>query len=181
MIMNGCGLKCNVAAVVVVLVLAMGAGCSRKVVTVPVESVRTEEVRADTSALLERFAAMLEARMESVTRRDSVSERVREVLVLSDVGDTLRRDVDRDVYHGSDTDARLSVMESRYESMLAALWARLESVSADSVAEPYPVERKLSRWEQVKMDAGGVALGILAAVVAALGVWGLVRIKGMRN
>ncbi len=174
-------MMCKAVAVAVVLALAMGAGCSRRVVTVPVESVRTEEVRADTSALLERVSALMAARLESVARRDSVSERVREVLVLSAGGDTLRRDVDRDVYHGSDTDARLSVMESRYEAMLAALWARLESVSADSVAEPYPVERELSRWEQVKMDAGGVALGVLAAAVAALGVWGLVRIKRMRN
>ena len=171
------GLMCKAVAAAGVLAVAMGAGCSRKVVTVPVESVRTEEVRADTSALLERVSALMAARMESVARRDSVSERVREVLVLSDVGDTLRRDVDRDVYHGSDTDARLSVMESRYESMLAALWARLESVSADSLAEPYPVERELSRWEQVKMDTGGVALGVLGLAVVALGVWGLVRIK----
>ena len=59
----------------------------------------------------------------------------------------------------------------------AALGARLESVSADSVAEPYPVERELSRWEQVNMDTGGVALGVLGLAVVALGVWGLVRIK----
>ena len=44
---------------------------------------------------------------------------------------------------------------------------------ADSVRvpQPYPVERKLTAWEQVKQDAGGWALaavGILAVAVAWL-------------
>ena len=40
------------------------------------------------------------------------------------------------------------------------------------VREPYPVERKLTKWEQVKMDFGGMFLGGLIAVgVAAVIVW----------
>lgn len=44
-------------------------------------------------------------------------------------------------------------------------------VRTDSVAVPYPVERKLTRWEQTKMDLGGVAIGVLAAVVCIAVVW----------
>lgn len=44
-------------------------------------------------------------------------------------------------------------------------------VSTDSVAVPYPVERALSRWEQTKMDLGGVAIGVLAAVVCIAVAW----------
>ena len=36
----------------------------------------------------------------------------------------------------------------------------------DSVAVPYPVERELGKWEQVKMDYGGKAIGLLAVAVA---------------
>ncbi|MCM1295800.1 MAG: hypothetical protein NC311_09690 [Muribaculaceae bacterium] len=38
----------------------------------------------------------------------------------------------------------------------------------DSVAVPYPVEKKLTRWQQTKMDYGGIALGatIIALCVA---------------
>lgn len=36
----------------------------------------------------------------------------------------------------------------------------------DSVAVPYPVERELGKWEQVKMDYGGTAIGLLAVAVA---------------
>lgn len=48
-------------------------------------------------------------------------------------------------------------------------------VQTDSVAVPYPVERKLSRWEAAKMDLGGVAIGALALLlfvaVARAGIW----------
>lgn len=44
-------------------------------------------------------------------------------------------------------------------------------VRTDSVAVPYPVERELTRWEQTKMDFGGVAIGVLAAVACIAVVW----------
>lgn len=39
------------------------------------------------------------------------------------------------------------------------------------VRVPYPVERKLTKWEQVKMEAGGWAIGILSAVICVAVVW----------
>lgn len=41
----------------------------------------------------------------------------------------------------------------------------------DSVAVPYPVERKLSRWEQTKQRIGGFALGVVILGVVAAVVW----------
>lgn len=41
----------------------------------------------------------------------------------------------------------------------------------DTVRIPYPVERELSRWQQTKMDFGGMALGALAVVIVAAAVW----------
>ena len=45
-----------------------------------------------------------------------------------------------------------------------------DSVRVDSVQVPYPVERKLSRWEQIKMDCGGIAIGgvIIAVIILAI-------------
>ena len=44
------------------------------------------------------------------------------------------------------------------------------SVRVDTLSVPYPVEKKLTRWERVKMEAGGVAIGgfflLLAAIVS---------------
>lgn len=40
----------------------------------------------------------------------------------------------------------------------------------DSVAVPYPVERKMSRWEQARLDFGGAAIiAVLAVVVFFFG------------
>ena len=42
-------------------------------------------------------------------------------------------------------------------------------VKTDSVRVPYPVERKLNRWEQFKMDYGAVSFGVsIAAIIAAI-------------
>ena len=41
----------------------------------------------------------------------------------------------------------------------------------DSIAVPYPVERKLSRWEKTKQDIGGIAIGAFIAVVSAVVIW----------
>ena len=41
----------------------------------------------------------------------------------------------------------------------------------DTVQVPVPVERRLSRWEQVKMDFGGMAIGGSIVIVSAILMW----------
>lgn len=43
-------------------------------------------------------------------------------------------------------------------------------IKNDSIQVPYPVERKLSKWEQVKMDYGGKAM-IALAIVLYIVIW----------
>lgn len=40
----------------------------------------------------------------------------------------------------------------------------------DTISEPYPVEKQLSRWEQMKLELGGLAIGLIIAAVIALAV-----------
>lgn len=49
-------------------------------------------------------------------------------------------------------------------------------IKTDSVRVPYPVERKLSKWQQLRLDFGGWAMGLTAIVIAFFIVW-LVRSK----
>lgn len=49
----------------------------------------------------------------------------------------------------------------------------------DSIAVPYPVEHKLSRWEKTKQDIGGIAIGAFIAVVSAVVIW--LAVKKMRK
>ena len=41
----------------------------------------------------------------------------------------------------------------------------------DSVQVPYPVEKRLTRWENVKIELGGLAFGFIATFILTLGVW----------
>ena len=65
-----------------------------------------------------------------------------------------------------------TVWLEKYKYLYRDRWRvdTLVSVRTDTVSVPYPVERKLTRWERVKMEAGGVAIGgfflLLAAIVA---------------
>lgn len=43
-----------------------------------------------------------------------------------------------------------------------------DSLKIDSIRVPYPIERKLNKWENLKMEVGGWAIGGLSAVVIAL-------------
>lgn len=44
-------------------------------------------------------------------------------------------------------------------------------MKSDSIRMPYPVERRLTKWEQFKMDVGGWAVGIASAALFALVVY----------
>lgn len=47
----------------------------------------------------------------------------------------------------------------------------------DSIPVPYPVERKLTRWQQLKIDLGGLALGALAVITGIGLIWLIQRFK----
>lgn len=44
----------------------------------------------------------------------------------------------------------------------------MDSLKIDSIRVPYPVERKLNKWESLKMEVGGRVIGGFSAVVIAL-------------
>ena len=52
-------------------------------------------------------------------------------------------------------------------------------IKADSVRVPYPVEKTLTKWQRVKMDVGGWAMGLITVVIIFVIVW-LVRRKVFR-
>lgn len=48
---------------------------------------------------------------------------------------------------------------------------------ADSIQVAYPVERELTRWQQFKMDTGGIAIGGILAVVLSVIVWIVIKTR----
>ena len=47
----------------------------------------------------------------------------------------------------------------------------VQAVRVDSVGVPYPVERKISRWDKVRYMWRGAAVGLVLAAVAVAVVW----------
>lgn len=44
-------------------------------------------------------------------------------------------------------------------------------IRTDSIQVPYPVEKKLSRWQSIKMELGGWAFGIIIAFALIVVGW----------
>ena len=48
-------------------------------------------------------------------------------------------------------------------------------MKSDSIRVPYPVEKKLSKWQQLRLDFGGWAMLVLGMLVAGIGMAWAVR------
>lgn len=148
---------------VMILAAWLLCGC-RTTRCVPVESVRTE--------YKDRVVAVHDTVRDSVLmlndvyRHDSISVIQR--------GDTVY--VDR--WH---TLLQSSQLQNRAERSKAA-HDTLYVTRTDSVRVPVPVERKLTKWEKVRLDFGTIAMVVTAmAIIAGIGVlawWLRRRIRG---
>lgn len=146
-------------AMFVLTVLFLMGGCTKRVY-IPVENttVRTDTVTRYLSST--DSVTVIERVYESDTRYDSIAP----------ILDSLGRVIGMDRYHFRETTKK----DSREIARLQSLVDSLRAVKRDSVDRPvpYPVERKLTKWEQTKMDFGGVFLGgMIAAVLTAVIVW----------
>lgn len=164
---------CTALLAAVLMLLAMAvlvSGCS-PTKHMPVERVRTEYVNADTTGLYERMRSFFESQRLKETSSDSLIDRTKETVVLRENGDTARHDKERIVYVASYREKELEHKVQQQDSIIKALRLKLESVKSDSRPVPYPVEKQLTKWEQAKMDFGGIAIGAVIAVVCIAVIW----------
>ena len=160
---------CVTCAILIALLTGL-CGCTNTRY-VPVESVSTEYRDADTTAIYNRIKALFESLYQHEASSDSVIDRQKETVILKENGDTARHDRERIVYVASHREREMEHKISEQDSIINALSLQLTSVKADTIRAPYPVERKLSRWEQAKMDLGGFALGGVVVVLCAAVAW----------
>lgn len=66
-------------------------------------------------------------------------------------------------------------IRERIKTRVVEIHDTTEIVKIDSVRVPYPVEKELTKWQQIKMDFGGMAFGGIALVLVAFVLWLLVR------
>lgn len=158
------------AAALIALTLILCGACSTTRY-VPVESVRVEYRETDTTGIYERLRNYFESIYHREVSTDSVVDRSKETVVLKENGDTARHDKERIIYVSSRREKELEHELSQRDSVIDVLRLQLASVKSDSIPVPYPVEKKLTQWQQTKMDFGGVALGGVAVALCIAVVW----------
>lgn len=83
-------------------------------------------------------------RIDSVILHDSVA--------VMQKGDTVFMSKYRDKIHVKLM--RDTVFKTRYDSV--------------TISKPYPVEKKLTKWQKAKLDLGGIAIGVTAVLIVFL-------------
>lgn len=65
-----------------------------------------------------------------------------------------------------------TVLVERWRTAYRDRWRTdtLKIELCDTIREPVPVERELTRWEKTKLEAGGFLMGALALALLAIGV-----------
>lgn len=139
--------------VILVLFIAQFFTSCESIQYVPVETVRTDYVH--TTDTVRQIDSIFSERETIVKEADSALVRKlglqlksneKAILILRN---ELQRQISSNSKHRTDT-----------------------VIKTDSVQVPYPVERQLSRWEKIKLETGGLALGacILLIIMLILGL-----------
>ena len=156
-----------------ILIGILMSGCSPKTQPVVVRETRTV---LETDSLTRLITRLIASGVRE-TDRETVYVFDKTTYTVNENGDTVGKDRDRVTDRNREWQSERTTLLAEIDS-LRKVKSRVDSIVCPV---PYPVERTLSKWEQTKMDFGGMAIGgVVALCVAAiaLAVW---LIKTKRN
>ena len=78
----------------------------------------------------------------------------------------------------TESNRQTEIIRQYIDSLLTVQKSELMAMIEKSQQVPMPVERKLSKWEQLKQEVGGISIGILVVIVVIAVIW---LIKKIRN
>ncbi len=144
--------------------------CSHRVY-VPVQSIRTDTIymsRKDSVHIKDSLITR-----QVITVRDSIAIHDSVVIIKDEQGNIKERLIVRyrDHWHATQDNLTLLRLIDRYKASNDSLLATMR----EHIEVPKVVERELSRWEKLKMDVGGWAIGamstFLLAIIGYIVVW----------
>lgn len=156
-------------------------GCTKTIY----QPVRSEKFEADSliitkDTLSENFRSILNELKRTVSITDSVIIHDSVVMVVDELGAV----ISKESYHGRDRNLSKDKSEIRlmakYDSIFNAQRNELIAIHQRLEQSTKPIERKLGKWEQLKQDVGGIALGLITAILAFAVVWLIKRFKRYR-
>lgn len=144
--------------------------CSHRVY-VPVQSIRTDTIYMSRKDSVHIKDSLITRQVINI--RDSVAIHDSVVIVQDEQGNVKERLIVRyrDRWHATQDNLTLQRQIDRYKASNDSLRA----IKTEYKEVPIPVEKKLSRWQKIKMDVGGWAIGAMSTfLLAAVGyivVW----------
>lgn len=141
--------------------------CSHRVY-VPVQSIRTDTIYMSRKDSVHIKDSLITRQVINI--RDSIAIHDSVVIVKDEQGNIKEKLIVRyrDRWHATQNNLTLQRLLAHYKASNDILRATRK----ERIEVPVPVERKLSRWEKLKMDVGGWAIGAMSTVL--LGVIGYI-------
>lgn len=133
----------------IVCFLVLFTGCRSRIQYVPIES----NIEISDSVITHDSIII----KEKIVTRDSTVIKDSTVIVLDDNGNVIRTELYRDRERYRELNSDYILLQAKYDSLLNA--------KQKEIQVPYPVERQLTRWEEIKMNVGGWAIGALSGII----------------
>ena len=141
--------------------------CSHRVY-VPVQSIRTDTIYMAKKDSVHIKDSLITRQVINI--RDSIAIHDSVVIIKDEQGNVKEKLIIRyrDRWHATQDNLTLLRLIDRYKASNDSLLATMR----EHIEAPKVVERELSRWEKLKMDVGGWAIGAMSTVL--LGVIGYI-------
>lgn len=156
---------------VVVACVACCTSCKTKYVGVP----EYHYIAMKTKGSAKSFHLDYSRWMSMFRQRDSTVTSVRTTITRNERGDTTGRETERATEHWHSEQSVIAHYKHIADSLRRELESR--SVRVDSIRVPYPVEKKLSKWQQFKMDYGNVSMGGTVVAIVFIIIWLVKRFR----
>ena len=136
--------------------------CSHRVY-VPVQSMRTDTIYMSRKDSVHIKDSLITRQVINI--RDSIAIHDSVVIVKDEQGNIKERLIVRyrDHWHATQDALTLLRLIDRYKAINDSLSATM----MEHIEAPKVVERELSRWEKLKMDVGGWAIGVMSTFILA--------------
>lgn len=150
--------------ILIPIALLLLTGCRTKIQYVPVES------KTDTRDSIVYRDSVTEITI--VHERDSTVTKDSTVIIMDDKGNIIRTELYREKERFRELNSDYRQLQAKYDSLYRSKQTEIQV--------PYPVEKELSRWEKIKIEVGGWAIGVLswlALLGVGYAVWWFIRQK----
>lgn len=137
--------------------------CSHRVY-VPVQSIRTDTIYMSRKDSVHIKDSLITRQVINI--RDSVAIHDSVVIIKDEQGNVKERLIVRyrDRWHATQDNLTFQRQIDRYKASNDSLLATMR----EHIEVPKVVERELSRWEKIKMDVGGWAIGAMSTFILAI-------------